>query len=425
MSPSVSRLAAACLLASGLAGLVPSSACAAAAPASAPASMPANAVRPAFGTPFNAAQTALKAGNAQEALAKLKEAEAVGSLTPYEAYVLGRLRGPALYSTGDYAGAQREMEASLSSPLLPAEDRLPITKVLATAYYQDKKYDQASDLMQKYLAAGGDDAQIRDLLPNSLYLAKKFPEAAKAYVALIDAQVAAGTTPDQKTLRILASAQNEAEDEAGYEKTIERLAVYYPSPEYWTQVLPTAKRADKFDDRLYVDYYRLRAAVLGQGADKDRLSYASQAARAGFPAEALGVLDVGMSRNAFTGADVAEAKKLHDTVARGAQTDRAQLAANETAARSAKDGEALVNLGVALAVDGQAEKGLGLIQQGIAKGGLKRPEDAKLHLGYVQWRAGHSEDALKTFQSVGGANGTASLAHVWMLAVQSGVKPAT
>jgi hypothetical protein len=412
-------------LSSGLAALAPRAALAAnAPPAPASAASAVNAVRPEFGKPFTAAQEAMKANNAPDALARLKEAEAVGNLSPYEAYLIPRLRGPALYASGDMAGAEKDLQTVLDSSFLPAEDRVGIIKVLATAYYQDKKYDLAADEMQKFFDAGGNDAQIHELLPNSLYLAKKYPEAAKAYATFVDSEIAAGRKPDAKTLRVLASAQSLGADDAGYEKTIEKLAVMYPSPEYWKQVLASARRVDKFDDRLYADYYRLRAAALGQVPDVERLSYASQAAHAGYPAEALAVLDAGLAHNAFTGTDTAEAKKLRDTVSRGAAQDRAQLAANENAARASKDGEALVNLGLAVAMDGQAEKGLALMQQGFAKDGLKHPEEAKLHLGIVQWRAGHPDDALKTFQSVGGANGTASIAHAWTLVVQSGAKPA-
>ncbi|HEX4508526.1 MAG TPA: hypothetical protein VH328_00530, partial [Burkholderiaceae bacterium] len=284
-----------------------------------------NAVRPEFGTPFNAAQAAIKAGDAQTSLAKIKEAEAVGNLSPYETYLVERIRGPALYTAGDLPGAEKDLEAVLVSSLLPESDRLPVMKVLATIYYSDKKYDPAVDYMQKYLAGGGDDAQIKEMLAQSLYLGKHYPEAAKQYQAMVDAQIAAGRKPDAKTLRLLASAQDQAADEAGYEGTIEKLAVMYPSPEYWKQVIASAKRPP-FDEHLYVDVYRLRTAALGQVPDAEKLSYAGQAARVGYPAEALAVLDQGMAKNAFTGADAAEAKKLRDTVSRGAQGDRTQEA---------------------------------------------------------------------------------------------------
>ena len=55
------------------------------------------------------------------------------------------------------------------------------------------------------------------------------------------------------------------------------------------------------------------------------------------------------------------------------------------------------------------------MQQGIAKGGLKRPEDAKLHLGIAQLVAGDNAKAQATLRTVGGSDGTADLARLWEL----------
>ena len=55
------------------------------------------------------------------------------------------------------------------------------------------------------------------------------------------------------------------------------------------------------------------------------------------------------------------------------------------------------------------------MQQGIAKGGLKRPEDAKLHLGIAQLVAGDKAKAQATFKTVQGTDGTADLARLWAL----------
>jgi hypothetical protein len=107
-----------------------------------------------------------------------------------------------------------------------------------------------------------------------------------------------------------------------------------------------------------------------------------------------------------------------------AQFDR-QLAADrigpaeENAARTAKDGNALFNLGYALATGGQLDKGLPMMEQGLAKGGLKRPDDAKLHLGLLQALAGRKEDARQTLAGVQGADGTGELARLWSLYAQS------
>jgi len=62
------------------------------------------------------------------------------------------------------------------------------------------------------------------------------------------------------------------------------------------------------------------------------------------------------------------------------------------------------------------------MDQGVAKGGLKRPDDARLHLGVAQFRAGKLDEARKSFDAVQGSDGTRMLAHLWSLFAKIGGK---
>ena len=218
--------------------------------------------------------------------------------------------------------------------------------------------------------------------------------------------------------------QAQANDDAGYVKTLERLAVAYPKTDYWKELISRAQRSDKISDRLYVDVYRLKDAALGSVADSERLGFASLAMRAGYPAETQRILDAGLAKKAFTGADLGEATKLRDQAARAAAQDKAQISANEKAARAAKDGNALVGQGLLETLDGNAAQGAALMQEGIGKGSLKYPDEARLHLGMAQYQAGRYADATKTFQSVGTADASGAIAHVWALLAQSQLQAA-
>ena len=68
-------------------------------------------------------------------------------------------------------------------------------------------------------------------------------------------------------------------------------------------------------------------------------------------------------------------------------------------------------------MNAQAEKGVQLIERGIAKGGLKRPEDAKLLLGQALAEAGQKQKAVQTLRTVRGNDGSADLARLWALLV--------
>ena len=412
-----SRAVLALTLATGLAGAI-STAFAASAPAPA-ASQPENAVPATFAAPFNAAQDLLKSGNAAGSLAKLKEVEAMPDLTAYEKYLILRVKAPAEYSVSDNANASTDFEALLSNPLLPAEDRPLMLKFVAEILYTGEQYDKAAVAIQRYIDAGGNDAQLKELLPQAQYAAKDYANAAKGFRAEVEAVIASGHVPTDKMLRFMVSAYLGEKDDAGYVYGLEQLAVHYPKPDYWRELIGRAREVDNFPGRLTLDVYRLKVQVLGHVDDRERVNYVALAKQAGYPGEAKKVLDDAYANKPFTGADLADASKLRPEVDKAAANDIAQEAVNEKAALAAKDGNALVVQGLLETTQDNAAKGADLIAQGIARGGLRLPDEAKLHLGYAQVRAGRDADAMKTFQTVGGANGTASLAHVWILYLQS------
>ena len=414
------------LLALTLAAWTGSAAMAADAPAAA-ASSSQPGVSAAFAAPFNAAQDMLKAGNGVGALAKLKEVAALPNLTPYEQYLIVRVRAPAEYTTNDNAAAAADFESLLTNDQLPAVDKLVILKALASVQYSAEQFPKAAVTMQRYFDAGGDDAQLHELLPQVQYMNKDYAVAAKNFRAQVDATYAAGKVPQERTLRLLASSYSQANDDTSYLWALEHLAVAYPkNADYWKELVARVAHTEKFADRLFVDNFRLKTQVLGSVADGERLYYAAQADHAGYPEEAKRILDDAFaSAHPFTGPDLVEANKLRAAVAKSVASDKAQESINLNAANAAKDGNALFSLGLLKVVDGNPNDGLTMMQQAMAKGGLRNPEEARLHLGYAQIKAGRDADALKTFQSItSGPNGIVPMAHVWALYAQSRVQAA-
>jgi hypothetical protein len=64
---------------------------------------------------------------------------------------------------------------------------------------------------------------------------------------------------------------------------------------------------------------------------------------------------------------------------------------------------------------GEVDKGIAMIEQGIAKGGLKRTDDAKLRLG-MALLAKNKAKAQQALRSVGGSDGAADIARLWVVA---------
>jgi Tfp pilus assembly protein PilF len=55
------------------------------------------------------------------------------------------------------------------------------------------------------------------------------------------------------------------------------------------------------------------------------------------------------------------------------------------------------------------------MERGINKGGLTRPEEARLHLAQAYLANGNKTQASATFKAVKGADGLADLARLWSI----------
>ena len=391
------------------------------APAAAAASVPTPTLRAEVAKPLQAVQDAIKAANYPEAAARLAEAEAMPGLTPYEAYLVQRLKAPVLFGQDKPAGALATFETVLASPLLPAAERAAILETTIKLALQLKDYPRASRWMKSYAADGGGNAEIRRLYPQVLSVTGDHAGVVRELAPQVAADDAAKRVTPEASLRLLAGSQNALKDSAGYLVSLEKLAASTGKPEYWGELIARSTGRDGFaGERLRIDIYRLMQTVgvkLGPGQTGD---WAFRANQAGLPAEAQKLLDDGFSAGLLGKDDNAEAdRKLREAATKSARQEAATLADNEAAALKAKDGNAAFGLGLSAAGTGAHERALGLMNQGVAKGGLRRPDDALLQLGLVAWRAGKVDEAKRHFAAVKGADGAADLARLWTVYLTS------
>jgi hypothetical protein len=383
------------------------------------ASAPQESARPPVGQALQAAQALIKEGKHAEALAKLHEAEAVPDLTPYERFYVDRLRGAAALGAGDAPLAIKSLDAAVASGRLAGEDLANVLRALTDLDYRQKDYARATADARRYFKEGGNDPAVRVILVNAMYLGGDYAGAARELDADVKADEAGGKAPTEQRLRMLASAQAKVHDEAGYIATLERLVARYPKPELWNDLITRVQQRPGFDDRLRLDAYRLRLAAGVMSQPGEYLEMAQLALQAGYPAEASKAIEAGYAKGLLgTGPNAKTHQQVREQARRQAAADAPQLA-QAAGSSGGRDANTLVGVGYALATAGQADKGAALIEQGLAKGSVKRPEDSKLHLGVAQWMAGQKDTAAKTLKTVQGSDGTADLARLWTLLAQA------
>lgn len=374
-------------------------------------------VRAEVGKPLQAAQELIRGGKPRDALARLREAEAVPNRTPHESYLIERLRGSAAAAAGDDATAMAAFDAALASGRVQGAEKLTILEALAGTAFRSKDYKRAIAYIDQHAAEGGSSANLDRLRLNAYYLGGDYAGVVK--VLKREVQLAEKPAPqvDEATLRLLAASQAQLKDDDGYLETLVLLLRYHPKRDYWADALSRIARKPGLLERHGLDFLRLGFAVQNFDKAEDYVELAQLALQAGLPAEAQRVVEAGYAARLLgTGADTDRHKRLRDLASRQTAEDRGSLKADVVG----RQPDAVFNTGLALASMGRSDEGLPLMEQAMARTGLKRPEDARLHLGQAYLQAGKANKAAETFGSLTGLSGPVGvLARFWQLHAQA------
>ncbi|HUQ29693.1 MAG TPA: hypothetical protein VM051_13950 [Usitatibacter sp.] len=375
------------------------------------AQQPPNSVRPEVGRPLQAAQALVKQRKGREAMAEIAKAEAVPNRTAYENQIIAQMKAAASSAAGDSDATIRNNMALLESGKVSGREATTLVQGIAVAHYNKKEYGEAARWTQRYFKEGGNDPSMRTVLLQSYYLGNDCTSVNK---------MLAGAGEDRRAseeeLQILANCYLRMRDTGGYVSAIEKLVVHYPKASYWTDLLSRVQKKPGFSDRLGLDVYRLRLATNNLSGTQDYLEMAQLALQAGVPAEARMIVDKGYEVRALgQGKDAERHQRLRDLVNRDLAESQKNRAKEEQEAMAAKDGNDLVKIGLNYVFEGKADKGISLMEQGIKKGGLKRPDDARLRLGEAQIYAGKRAQGVQTLREVKGTDGTGDMARLWIL----------
>ncbi|MFY8084192.1 MAG: hypothetical protein ACOVN7_10755 [Rubrivivax sp.] len=374
----------------------------------------AQGMRAEIGKPLQQAGEYIKAGKGKEALAKVREAEAVPNRSPSEQLLIDRMKAAAAQRAGDMATAVQALEAI--HPKTSGAEAGQIAEQIASAYAQLKNVSKASEWVAKAQQAGHNTATLKQLQSYLQGASGDYAAIARDAAAAVAAAEQSSGRPAEADLLRLADAQQRTGQAGAQVATLEKLLTLYPKKDYWNAYLSRLPRKPNFADRFGLDVLRLKLATGNLTRAEEYMEMAQMAMQIGLPAEGLQIVDKGLAAKVLgTGAEADRHKRLRDLAVKKTEEAKASIAAQATEAAAQKSGDDLVRVGYAYVSLGEADKGIAMIEQGIAKGGLKRPEDAKLRLGMAQLSRNKAK-AQQTLRSVGGSDGAADIARLWVIA---------
>ena len=354
----------------------------------------------------------LEAKKYDEVKALLDQADAMPNKTPYEQYIINRMRLATALGMGDKPKLIEMLEYILGSGRLDKAEQTKFTQALAGYYQEQKNYPKTIENLQKYGELSGDPKVARQIMAIRFESGDYKGVQADLLKKLNDG-IKANQPMTREELHMLADASNRLKDKNNYLVALEGLVRWHPRDRYWSDMLYRTRGKENYSTRFSADIIRLQKMATTKMEEQDYVELAEVDQLEGQFIEGKAALDAGIANGAVT--QNAKIKKLKAELDKQAADDVKNIASTESSARKAKNGTGMVNLGYAFVTMGQYDKGIQLIQDGIAKGGLKNAEDAKLRLGYSYAMAGKKEEAIKILESVQGADGRADLARYWIL----------
>jgi tetratricopeptide (TPR) repeat protein len=371
--------------------------------------------------PLKAAQDAMNAKPPKyaEALARLKEVQAISGKTPYDEHIMNEMLGYVYYRQNNYAEAAKAYEYTINSGFLEPADVPNRLQALSTLYYQTKNYDKAIDYASRLVKSGNTDENVITILSQAYYLKNDFKNTLKVLEPYVDQQIKRGQKPKDDRLELLRSACVKLEDQACQERALEKLVAYYPKPEYWQQLLYTMFQSpdiNKAGGKSLLHVYRLASEVDVLTRHEDYTEMAQLAIEQGLPGEAERILQKGFEKNVFPDQRTQDKnRRLLESAKKQAASDRATLAKLDSDAAASATGDKDIGAGLAYLSYEQYDKAIEAFNRGLGKGGVRNEAEARLLLGIAQLEAGNKDEAMKAFKQVKGDANLERLANLWSL----------
>lgn len=372
------------------------------------------------GKPLKAAIDSVQKKQWDQALAKVKEAQAVDKKTPFEEYKINEILGFVLINQKKYGEAAAVYEKMLDSGQEPPEQVDNRVKQIAQMYTQVQQYPKAQEYLKRWLKNHPGDQEMTLLLGQIQYQQGQFKQSIDTMQSVITTAEKSGQTPKENWLQFVLSAADKLDDNASKISALEKLIHYYPKSEYWEPLLLTEAQKQK-SDRVSFAIYEL---MYDTGTLKRPEFYEEMAQLAieqGVPGEAQKVMESGFA-NKVLGADEKQKERhtrLLNSAKKAADQDKASLVQQTKDAEKAPTGQAWVGVGQAYLSYDQYDQAIDALQKGIKKGGLKSADEAQIQLGIAYLKKNQREQARSAFKAVPADSPFSKAAALWSLRANS------
>lgn len=353
---------------------------------------------------------------AQQVLDGMIAGEGKRALNSYELANVYNLYAFLRYSVEDYRGALKNYDLVIRQPDIPLAMEINTRFTVAQLYFVQEQWQQGVDaLLQWFEMTDKPNANAYVLLSQGYYQLKDFNKALQNVETAISMYESDGKVPKEQWYNLARFLYFDKEDFVSALDTLNLLLYYYPSKQYWVQASHLHGELKDEPRQLAMMETAYLQGLLDKSNDLVQLSYLYLNAEVPYPAAR--VMEQGIE------AEIVEEKSKNYELAGSAWAQAREVAKSipmmEKAAAKSDEGELYVRLGNVYLDGDQFAKAADSVTKGLQKGGVKRPDQARLVLGMAYFNLGEYDKARKAFRDAGKDERSEKYSKQWITYVTS------
>jgi len=360
------------------------------------------------------AQAAAEAKDLKTAARILDDMIASGgksALNSYELANVYNLYAFIYYSQENYAKALQAYENVVKQQDIPIAMEVNTKFTIAQLYFVQEQWQKGINaLLEWFKVTDNPNANAYVLLAQGYYQIKDYDKALLNVEKAIAMYEAKDKIPKEQWYNLARFLYFEKNNTDKTVEILEILLKYYPKKQYWVQLSHMYGEQKKESEQLSAMDTAYVQGMLDRGTEQVTMAYLYL--NADLPYKAAKVMDKGLKNKSIDG--TSKNWEIAGSAWRQAQEVDKSIPAMETAASKSDTGELYARLG-SIYLDGdQFKKAITAINKGLARGGVKRPDNARLVLGMAYFNTKQYDKAREAFKAAGRDERSAKYADQWI-----------
>jgi len=333
------------------------------------------------------------------------------ALNSYELANVYNLYAFIYYSREDYAKALKAYEEVVAQPDIPLAMEINTKYTIAQLYFVQEEWQKGINaLLDWFAVTDKPNANAYVLLAQGYYQTKEYDKALQNVEKAIGMYTADGKVPKEQWYNLARFLYFEKNDVNKTVATLEELLKYYPKKEYWVQISHMYGEQKKENLQLAAMDTAYVQNMLDKGPEQVTMAYLYLNGEV--PYKAAKVMEKGLKNGSIQA--TSKNYEIEASAWRQAQELDKAIPAMEEAAAKSDDGELYARLGNIYLDSDRYKEAIVAINKGLSRGGVKRPDTARLVLGMAYFNNKQYDKARESFKSAGRDERSAKYAEQWL-----------